>query len=1843
MLRLRSLALMMMCALAVTPLSAQSYETAFTEPTFDTAKAPKDIFGDVKVDPATGRATMDIPMGPGIGGRGAVYQPTLRMRESYIHTYQQQIYEWYLGFPIAIPWQIGDDGHLEGFDGQNLDSSTGWSEVHGGESTQSLLPGYFTLGLPREPALRGWDRTSQFEVSGQSGVLNTNSPLPSSLSAAAVLTKFGYDSTVTVGAGPGFQLLAGPPTGQFMQMASNRYLVMALTGGAMHQYDAKTFQDSYYTGQATQASYPYWVPGAFLVVDKDVAYEFTFAYTKADTGSYLQTAGGDTMKPATFMGHGVYRLSRILNAFGDQITFTYGATPGVATSQITTHWIRNGADTGMGVTLTAGAQGGISVAYTGLPQNQPISYTVGTAGGMWGSWISYDQDHQGFWEGCLTTNIPALPDQSWAQIPVSSVVQDQTQERIDFKAVNGLPSVVYSRTGSAPTRTVSLHWSPETPFFMTQKANKPYPGRAWTIGVDRVDDIVPGPNGAVTRSTTYSRTIPVPNTWLSAQNDFGQYSWVADPNGTVLANPVGWPAGSVSSCKVTHPDGRWVLYTYAPPSTSNFGMDYLLFVKNFPIKEEWHGSDDSLEKTVTYSNYDAHSPGNPAGTGLNPVPVATHWEIQDYLAGRWEIHDLNPATAVSGVGWDATNLGWTGEQVLIKDLNGNLISDRTVGRTLTSQMGVFLYGQGQADTPVDPTVRIPVSRTYANATTNLIATATYGNAGGPQVTLHTDWATGTGLLTDAWLDYAGVGTPTYGAKYTYDANGFMKTLAPIAAAYANLSVSQVSNGVGWPVSQTDANGLTKGFTWDGAGRLMAQSLPNNELGHGFAYDPGAQTVTVSRGVQNETHYYNGFGDPIRITRKNGDGSTSHRAFGYDTAGHLIWETVWRAGDGASVDWTSPLGPDDTSVTTPGWTEVTSQCAAWSVPDMDGNRTCLRYRTIVHPAVTVTTFSGSTHYTYDDHGRVTQVRDPNQEITTTDYAALSTGSTKTVTLAPGTAAQKQQTDSYDALGRLVKVTAISDSGPLDSVYTYDNADRVKSVTQWSGIVGTGPSQVRSWTYDSLGRLTTLVQPESGTTTYSNFLPTGKPQTTVYGSGSASPKTLTTSYDAVGRILSVTSSDGSVTQGFSYDQAGHGLANGKLTSATSNGVGRSLIYNGLNGRLSSLVRTVDGRTFTQSMGYDASYGFLISRTYPDGKVQMVGFDPARNLPTTTTFYGSSLAGFTYDPTSWMPVQITYANAATTGFSYGPDQARLASMTHTIPGVSPTVWAFSYNEAGELGTDGEDWYSHDKLGRLTGAFMRDPMDPTAGHGLQQTFSYDAFGNRTGMTSQKVTNWTAATAPPGSPTLAGLASDPRALRSFSMTTAEVTTMAATNHVPATLNGVTTGAAYDAQGNLTAIYEAPGASASQLTMTYDALGRVATLGDTAHATSQTYGFDDEGLRIKSLDSATGLTKYSIYDEARHLIAQYEVPSGGSLTLKRDILYVGDKEVAERDSAGKTWVQFLDHLGSPRLAWDGTAVSTVDNVHLIAQKFAPFGEALNTTSAAKFAKGFTNHEQTDPSGLIYMQARFYAPMYGRFLSPDPARDQHFEQTQSWNIYSYVQNDPTMRVDPTGMQTAADASSKTSDEEARKKAQAQAQTTNVSYTFQATAAIHEDTVTGPGVTKDALGGPVIAQYAGDGANRSFDTSNNIDQGSTRITLVFNVNLTLTNGNLTGISTSVSPVSGASPSHEEFPESRTGLNTLNSSVTSSLNGARGASVSFSASAHNSLAPGSELAPIRINGEIHFSSTGAYQGMKGSTSGYPWIQVRGFTGGRAIDNVMVSPAIRAPLIGLWQTMQYQSGYWR
>ena len=62
--------------------------------------------------------------------------------------------------------------------------------------------------------------------------------------------------------------------------------------------------------------------------------------------------------------------------------------------------------------------------------------------------------------------------------------------------------------------------------------------------------------------------------------------------------------------------------------------------------------------------------------------------------------------------------------------------------------------------------------------------------------------------------------------------------------------------------------------------------------------------------------------------------------------------------------------------------------------------------------------------------------------------------------------------------------------------------------------------------------------------------------------------------------------------------------------------------------------------------------------------------------------------------------------------------------------------------------------------------------------------------------------------------------------------------------------------------------------------------------------------------------------------------------------------------------------------------------------------------------GFTGHEMLDNLNLIHMNGRVYDQIIGRFLSVDPLVDE-WDNTQSWNPYSYVHNNPLTFTDPTG--------------------------------------------------------------------------------------------------------------------------------------------------------------------------------------------------------------------------------------
>lgn len=61
---------------------------------------------------------------------------------------------------------------------------------------------------------------------------------------------------------------------------------------------------------------------------------------------------------------------------------------------------------------------------------------------------------------------------------------------------------------------------------------------------------------------------------------------------------------------------------------------------------------------------------------------------------------------------------------------------------------------------------------------------------------------------------------------------------------------------------------------------------------------------------------------------------------------------------------------------------------------------------------------------------------------------------------------------------------------------------------------------------------------------------------------------------------------------------------------------------------------------------------------------------------------------------------------------------------------------------------------------------------------------------------------------------------------------------------------------------------------------------------------------------------------------------------------------------------------------------------------------------------FTGQEQDPETGLYFYNARYYNPVLGRFISPDSIVPEP-GNPQSLNRYSYVENNPVNRIDPSG--------------------------------------------------------------------------------------------------------------------------------------------------------------------------------------------------------------------------------------
>lgn len=98
--------------------------------------------------------------------------------------------------------------------------------------------------------------------------------------------------------------------------------------------------------------------------------------------------------------------------------------------------------------------------------------------------------------------------------------------------------------------------------------------------------------------------------------------------------------------------------------------------------------------------------------------------------------------------------------------------------------------------------------------------------------------------------------------------------------------------------------------------------------------------------------------------------------------------------------------------------------------------------------------------------------------------------------------------------------------------------------------------------------------------------------------------------------------------------------------------------------------------------------------------------------------------------------------------------------------------------------------------------------------------------------------------------------------------------------------------------------------------------------------------------------------------------------------------------------------------WLGTLRARTDYAGNVLEKCQslPYG---NGESCVTQPYLFTGKERDSESGNDYFGARYYGSSMGRFLSPDDGSDQNALNPASWNLYSYVQNNPLTNTDPDG--------------------------------------------------------------------------------------------------------------------------------------------------------------------------------------------------------------------------------------
>ncbi len=812
-------------------------------------------------------------------------------------------------------------------------------------------------------------------------------------------------------------------------------------------------------------------------------------------------------------------------------------------------------------------------------------------------------------------------------------------------------------------------------------------------------------------------------------------------------------------------------------------------------------------------------------------------------------------------------------------------------------------------------------------------------------------------------------------RWTYDAGGNELTRRD----HEGNTWTYTYDALGRRLTELDPEGVTRAFTYDGAGNRLTESVDWTDadgavhaLVTRFEYDAEGRLTRRTDALGGETSWeYDALGNKVVETDPLG----RVRRWQYDSVGNLVRQT-WPDGSFESYAWDGERRRTSVTDRDGGITRYTY--------DPDGN--IVR---IDHPDGGFVTrvwdsrgllvreedaLGGATVHERDALGRVTLLRDPLGAETVYGYDA--NGNQALVRTPDGGELRRE----HDSAGRLLRL--VHQDG-TDEAWTYDSRG---NTTSWRGPGG----GVTTYEYDGRDRLVTVTDPVGGVTTHAYDELGSRTSTT-----DANGRTTRYAYDGLGRLLSERRPLGGEDQRV-YDEAGQLVAytdfdgrrttyeydpNGALLARTADGEPREMATRTASGLR---ARYEDGLGVT-TWAYDArgrlaehvtAAGDVLAYTYDEAgrlarRVSPVGvvsyhYDAAGRLSRVTDPAGGSTR-YGYDVGGNLG-SVERPNGVVTTFAYDARQ-RLTELETRGPGGALLVgYRYTLGEMGErlraeeLHSGRTVDYEYDGLYRL----VREDID---GGSRVITYTYDAVGNRLQRADsvEGVTPY-------------AYDADDRLLSAGAATFE-----------------------YDASGGLLRATE----GAEVVDYTWDAWRRLVTVESGGQTVS--YAYDVDGNRVRQGIGAR---------ETRYVIdPNGDLPRLVQTRDENDVetaVYVHGHDLLSRSAPGGTSYYLYDGQRSVRglASGAGGLAATYD--------YDAFGREIGGAGGADNPFRYGGEYSDASSGHLYLRARWYSPGVGRFLSVDPEAGRPFEPA-TLHRYTYAENDPVSKADPSGRFTLASVS------------------------------------------------------------------------------------------------------------------------------------------------------------------------------------------------------------------------------